>query len=199
VSVRSREARLLAAELSRRAGVVVELVYEKPGEWILTWSCGPTVDGMRALVDRALPGFPAMRGQQLRPWRGWSMRAWAARAVASHREGRLALAVAEGAKWRRERGIGGRWSAGAGDASPEYFALIEHVEAEIDGTPAPGRASDQGDEAVIERLLTAGEESERGMALLVLRESRFVFAGELPAGVVSLAERRSRGRAGTGE
>jgi hypothetical protein len=101
--------------------------------------------------------------------------------------------VQRDAAWRRANGVVSQSWHGGVESSPEYFALMEHVEQEMDATSFPERASHPADEPVIERLLAAGDRAERRMALLLLEESPYVLTGALPAGVTMLAERRRDG------
>jgi hypothetical protein len=76
--------------------------------------------------------------------------------------------------------------------SPEYFALLEHVDILILTTAWPERPSDPADEPVIERLLAVIGGSESRMAELLLAEDIYVLTSEDLPGVTSLHRRRRR-------
>ncbi|MFD4412470.1 hypothetical protein [Streptomyces sp. NPDC058475] len=179
---RTRQAARLAAHLSEVTGVRVELVYDNGPRWNMSWPDGPTRDQMRAHLDEALAGhhFPDMRDRQLHLTRGRTDRAWAARAIASRREGTLAPAVAEGAAWRRTH-LPGWQPLGRDKLTPEDHALLRHVDELIEATPYPDRASAPEDEPLIEELLAAGSRklppggrtvSEFDMARILLTADR---------------------------
>ncbi|MET8855540.1 hypothetical protein [Streptomyces sp. NPDC004579] len=153
---RTRQAYRLATHLGDVSGVRVELVYDTGAVWHLSWTDGPLREEMRALLGKALEEhqFAEMRDRTITTHRGTSTRAWAARAIASRREGTLTPAVTEGAAWRRtlpsSRPLGGN------DLTPEDHALLQHVDELIEVTPYPDRASVPEDEPLIEQLLAAG-------------------------------------------
>ena len=186
MSARSQQARALARALSAQAGIRVEIRYDRPGEWFAEWSSGPALEQMNELVRQLLSTgrYPDVEGQKLGFSRHCSTAAWAARAVAAHRDGSLAQAVAEGAAYRR--GIGAVHPSAGAQRSPEYFALINHVNVLILTTAWPDRPSDPADEPVIERLLQASDGSESRMAELLLAEDPYVLAGENIPGVIPL-------------
>ena len=84
------------------------------------------------------------------------------------------------------RGIGAVHPSAGAQRSPEYFALIDHVNVLILTTAWPDRPSDPADEPVIERLLQASDGSESRMAELLLAEDPYVLAGENIPGVIPL-------------
>ncbi|MEU8526454.1 hypothetical protein AB0C77_12780 [Streptomyces sp. NPDC048629] len=179
---RSRQAYRLATHLSTVTGVRVELVYDNGPRWNMSWPDGPTREQMRARLDEALSGhqFPDMRDRQLRLHRGTSARAWAARAIASRREGTLAPAVAEGAAWRLTEPP--RHAPGS-RLTPEDHALLQHVEQLLEVTPHPERPSAPEDEPLIEELLTAAggrRASEYKMAPILLAADRAPAGGQPP-------------------
>lgn len=187
MSTRSQQARALGRELSMRAGTRVDIRYADVGEWLAEWSTGPSLEEMNDLLSRLLSTgrYPTMRGQKLSFSRHCPRSAWAARAVAAYRDGTLAQAIAEGAAYRRGRGIVQPPSGGRG-RSPEYFALVEHVGILVMTTSWPERPSDPADEPAIERLLQASGGSESGMAELLLADGPYVLTGEHPPGVIPL-------------
>ncbi|MFI9155691.1 hypothetical protein [Streptomyces sp. NPDC053367] len=187
---RTRQAARLAAHLSEVTGVRVELVYDNGPRWNMSWPDGPTHDQMRAHLEEALAGhhFPDMRDRQLHLNRGTTARAWAARAIASRREGTLAPAVTEGAAWRRTQLPG--WQPLGGDKlTPEDHALLRHVDQLIEATAYPDQASAPEDEPLIEELLAAGSRedsygrrsaSEFDMARVLLNADRAPSAEQPP-------------------
>ena len=188
---RSRQAFQLGCHLSDVTEVEVTLVYDSGPRWNMSWCDGPTVDQMRAHLAEALAGhhFPDMRDRKLHLHRGESSRAWAARAIASRREGTLAPAVAEGAAWRRAHPS--PYRLGISDLTPEDYALLLHVEQLIRDTPYPDRASAPEDEPLIEQLLAAGGgrgASEYTMAPILLNADR-APAGNQPPTLRSVADK----------
>jgi hypothetical protein len=87
VSARSAQSRRLAAALSDRCGVRVELIYtgdrDRQGRhrdfWQVSWDNGPTPDTMRAQIAHMADRFPAVDIEQLRYSRGGS---WQTKAAA---------------------------------------------------------------------------------------------------------------------
>ncbi|MFE2684469.1 hypothetical protein [Streptomyces mirabilis] len=180
---RSRQAARLAAHLSEVTGVRVSLEYDNGPRWNMSWADGPTCDQMHVHLAEALAGhhFPDMRDRTLHLHRGTSSRAWAARAIASRREGTLGPAVAEGAAWRRAHPS--PYRLGISDLTPENHALLQHVERLIESTPYPDRVSAPEDEPLIEQLLTAGggrRASEYTMAPILLNADRVPSADQPP-------------------
>jgi hypothetical protein len=190
MSARSHQVRALARDLSARAGARVEIRYDRPGEWFAEWNSGPSLEQMSDLITQLLRTgrYPDLQAQKIGCSRHCSPAAWAARAVAAHRDGTLAHAVAEGAAYRR--GLGAIHPSSGMQQSPEYFALLEHVGILILTTAWPERPSDPADEPVIERLLTVTGGSESRMAELLLAEDTYVLTGEDLPGVTSLHRRR---------
>lgn len=156
---RSRQAALLARHLFEVTGATGELVYDTGVRWNLYWTDGPLREEMRAHLAAALAGYRyvEMRDRTINCSRSHSERAWAARAIASRREGTLAPAIADGAAYRRALGVElprlGRQDPGE---THEYFALLRHVEELWRVTSYPERASAPEDEPLIEQLLAAG-------------------------------------------
>jgi hypothetical protein len=156
---RSRQASLLAQHLAEVTGCTPELVYDSGDRWSLNWTDGPVYEEMRAHFDAALAGYryTEMRDRKIRYWRGNSERAWAARAIASRREGTLAPAVADGAAYRRSLGVElPRLGTRDPGETHEYYALLRHIEELCRVTPHSERASAPEDEPLIEQLLAAG-------------------------------------------
>ncbi|MFJ5899441.1 hypothetical protein ACIQFZ_29150 [Streptomyces sp. NPDC093064] len=116
---------------------------------------GPVADQMREHVAAALAGhhFTDMRDRKITCHRGESPRTWAARAIASRRDGSLARADAEGAAWRRAHPS--PYVVANSDLTPEHYAMLQYVEQLIRDTPYPGRPSAPEDEPLIEQLLAA--------------------------------------------
>jgi hypothetical protein len=192
MSSRSQQARALARDLSARAATRVEIRYNRPGEWFAEWSTGPSLEQMSEILARLLGTgrYPAMQNQKLGASRHCPPAAWAARAIASYRDGTLAEAIAEGAAYRRGRGVIQPPSAGGGQRSPEYFALVEHVDILVMTTSWPERPSDPADEPVIDRLLRASGASESRMADLLLANDPYVLTGKQPPNVIPLHRHR---------
>ena len=187
---RSRQAFRLAAHLSDLTGVGVELVYDTGAVWHLSWADGPLREEMRTHLDGALADyrFAEMRDRTITTHRGTSTRAWAARAIASRREGTLATAVSEGAAWRRAH-LPQKSPFGGAQLTPEDHALLSHINELIDVTPYPDRASAPEDEPLIEDLLAAGTRklpyggrtiSEYDMARVLLNADRAPATGRAP-------------------
>ncbi|MFI0901773.1 hypothetical protein [Streptomyces sp. NPDC020983] len=155
---RSRQAQQLAQHLTEVTGTTVELVYDNGSRWHMGWTDGPTYEEMRAHLDAALAGhrYAEMRDRKLAPFRSNSERAWAARAIASRREGTLAPAVTAGAADRRATGLPRLRLGTAEPESEEYYALLSHVETLARTTSYPERPSAPEDEPLIEQLLAAG-------------------------------------------
>ncbi|MEV5598950.1 hypothetical protein [Streptomyces sp. NPDC052496] len=156
---RSRQATLLAGHLSEVTGVTVELYYDTGARWMLSWTDGPRWEEMRAHLDTALAGYryAEMRDRTIDCHRSTSQRAWAARAIASRREGTLGPAIADGAAYRRSLGVElPRMGTQDPHATHEYYALLRHVENLCRTTSHPERASAPEDEPLIEQLLAAG-------------------------------------------
>ncbi|WP_326708053.1 hypothetical protein OG758_00435 [Streptomyces sp. NBC_01474] len=99
---------------------------------------GPTVDQMRAHLAEALVGhrLPDMRDRTLHLHRGTSPRAWAARAIASRREGTFAPAVAEGTA--RHRTVTDSPMVRRSGMSPADFAVLAHMRPDHRGTQCAG-------------------------------------------------------------
>ncbi|MFF8955484.1 hypothetical protein [Streptomyces sp. NPDC014894] len=156
---RSRQAALLARHLSEVADVEVGLYYDTGARWIAMWADGPREEEMRAHLDTALAGYRYvdMRDRTIDFHRSTSERAWAARAVASRREGTLGPAIAEGADYRRSLGVGlPRPGAQGPTHTHEYYALLRHVDDLCRGTAYPERPDAPEDEPGIQELLAAG-------------------------------------------
>ncbi|MFI6896127.1 hypothetical protein ACIBM4_18655 [Streptomyces sp. NPDC050256] len=156
---RSRQAALLARHLSEVTGIEVELCYASGARWIAMWADGPRQEEMRVHLDTALAGsgYVDMRDREIDCHRSTSGRAWAARAVASRREGTLGPAIAEGAAHRRSLGVGmPRPGVHGPTHTHEYYALLRYVDDLCRGTAYPERASAPEDEPLIGQLLAAG-------------------------------------------
>ncbi|WP_331767112.1 hypothetical protein [Embleya sp. NBC_00896] len=158
----------LGQELTRIAGIEVAFVVDGIAAWGVEWVDGPTVDGMRAHVDavRAGRGGFAPADHRLAFRRRQSPRAWAARAVAAEREGRLAGAVVAGAALRRGHPAGEAW--GEGGLTAEEHALIDYVRVLFEVTGDPDRADRVEDEVGISRLLLEGAGSVDAMARVLV-------------------------------
>ncbi|MEV7445679.1 hypothetical protein AB0O22_31855 [Streptomyces sp. NPDC091204] len=156
---RSRQAALLARHLSEVAECDVQLVHETGALWNVGWTDGPRREEMRDHLDAALTGhrYAEMRDRKISCWRSDSVRAWAAQAIASRREGTLGPAIAEGAAYRRSLGVE-LHRVGVPDPSEthEYYALLRHIEDRCRATAYPDRAGAPEDEPLIAQLLAAG-------------------------------------------
>ncbi|MFV8133195.1 hypothetical protein [Streptomyces syringium] len=156
---RSRQAASLARHLSEVTDVAVELVHDTGAWWVLSWTNGPTREGMRARLDAALAGhrYTELRDRKIDCSRATSQRAWAARAIASRRAGTLAPAVTDGAAHRRALGVPlPRLGAADPSETHEYYTLLRHVEELCRTTAYPERPSAPEDEPLIQQLLAAG-------------------------------------------
>ncbi|MFC6365112.1 hypothetical protein [Nonomuraea thailandensis] len=186
---RSRQAALLARHLSEVTGVNVELYYHSGTRWILGWTDGPRWEEMRGHLDTALAGYRyvEMRDRKIDCHRSTSERAWAARAIASRREGALGPAIAEGAAWRRSLGVElPRMGVRDPSETHEYYALLRHVGELCEQTAYPDRASAPEDEPLIEQLLAAGTRDRANTGHPTVSEydmAKALLAGEqAPAG-----------------
>ncbi|WP_042404443.1 hypothetical protein [Streptacidiphilus carbonis] len=157
---RSRQAWQLARHLTEvTGGTELELNWENGPRWNLHWTDGPLVEEMRAHLDTALAGYhyTEMRDRKIACSRSYSERAWAARAIASRREGTLAPAVAAEVARRRAMGLElPRLSVNVPSESHEYYALLSYVEQLWQVTSYPERPSVTEDEPLIKELLAAG-------------------------------------------
>ncbi|MFE9743227.1 hypothetical protein [Streptomyces sp. NPDC006477] len=160
---RTQQAFRLGRHLTEITDVAVTLDYVSGAEWSMNWADGPTDDEMRAHLDEALAGdrFTEMRDRKVSLLRGDTSRSWAARAIASRREGTLVIAVAEGAASRRRLGVElPRLGAPDPRATHEYYALLQHVRELQRTTSYPERASLPEDEPLIEDLLAAATRTD---------------------------------------
>ncbi|MFC7795737.1 hypothetical protein [Streptomyces cinereoruber] len=159
---RSQQAFRLGRHLTEVTDVAVPLDYVTGTEWSMNWADGPLHDEMRAHLDEAVAGYryADMRDRKGSLLRGDTSRSWAARAIASRREGTLATAVAEGAAQRRRMG---ERRLGTPDprATHEYYALLQHVRKLQRTTSYPERASAPEDEPLIEDLLAAAPRTDQ--------------------------------------
>ncbi len=156
---RSRQAGLLARHLAEVTGVEVGLYYDTGARWIAMWADGPLQEEMRAHLDTALAEhhYVDMRDRKIDCHRSISQRAWAARAIASRREGTLGPAIADGAAHRRSLGVGMPRPGVQGPThTHEYYALLRHVDDLCRETSYPERASTPEDEPLVQQLLAAG-------------------------------------------
>ncbi|MGW1226595.1 hypothetical protein [Streptomyces sp. NPDC002530] len=161
---RNRQVFLLGRHLAGVTGVDVTLEYVGGAEWSMNWPDGPLYDEMRAHLDEALAGhrFTEMRDRKITPLRGETSRSWAARAIASRREGALATAVAERAAYERRQGVRlPRLGTPDPRATHEYYALLHHVQELQRTTSYPERASMPEDEPLIEDLLAAATRTDQ--------------------------------------
>ncbi|MFB7584577.1 hypothetical protein [Streptomyces hydrogenans] len=161
---RTRQAFLLGRHLTEVTGVEVTVEYVSGAEWSMNWPDGPQYDEMRAHLDEALAGygFAEMRDRKVTPLRGTTSRSWAARAIASRREGTLTTAVAERAAYERRQGVAlPRLGTPDPRATHEYYALLHHVQELQRTTSYPERASAPEDEPLIEDLLAAATRTDR--------------------------------------
>ncbi|HEY9328744.1 MAG TPA: hypothetical protein VIS09_10990 [Streptomyces sp.] len=156
---RSRQAARLARHLSEVTDIEVGLYYATGARWIAMWADGPRQEEMRTHLDTALAGndYVDMRDRKIDFHRSTTERAWAARAIASQREGTLGPAIADGAAHRRSLGVGRPRPGVQGPThTHEYYALVRYVDDLCRGTAYPERASAPEDEPLIEQLLAAG-------------------------------------------
>jgi hypothetical protein len=191
MSNRSRQARQLSLHLAEATGTRrVELVYDTGASWHLNWTDGPTAEQMHEHLTTALAGhhFPDLRDRTIRCHRGTSPRAWAARAIAAHREGTLQTAVAEYAAAHRSRPL--PYTVRHDRLTVEHHGLLQHVDDLLRATSHPDRASDPDDEPLIEQLLTAGPHPNEFTMTDILLNAITAPAGDLPAQLHAVPERR---------
>ncbi|MEU2076586.1 hypothetical protein [Streptomyces sp. NPDC013489] len=186
---RSRQAALLARHLFEVTGTTGELVYDTGVRWNLHWTDGPLREEMRAHLDAALAGYryAEMRDRTIHCSRSYSERAWAARAIASRRQGTLAPAIADGAAHHRALRVQlPRLSHQDPSETHEYFALLRHIEELWQVTPYPERASAPEDEPLIEQLLAAGTRTRGDSGFRTVSEydmaKALLAAEQAPAG-----------------
>jgi len=91
MSARSHQVRALARDMSARAGARVEIRYDRPGEWFAERNSGPALEEMNDILQQLLGTgrYPDLQEQKI----GFSRHvsspaAWAARAIAAHRDRR---------------------------------------------------------------------------------------------------------------
>lgn len=168
MSTRSAQAHKLAMVLSTAHGVRFEAVYDS-GAWRIDWANGPLYLDVRAQVLAALagPDYPLLQGRQVNLYRGSDSRAWAARAIAAHRDGSLAKGLKDGRTYRHSRPA---WS----DMTDEDLAILGFVERQVENTPYPDRASDPADEPLITQLLESSKNrSEFEMTRTLMNDPAF--------------------------
>ncbi|WP_432088501.1 hypothetical protein [Streptomyces sp. bgisy095] len=161
---RTQQAFRLGRHLTEVTDVAVTLDYVTGAEWSMNWADGPTDEEMRAHLAEALAGyrFAEMRDRKVSLLRGDTSRSWAARAIASRREGTLVTAVAEGAVSRRRLGVElPRLGTPDPRVTHEYYALLQHVRKLQRTTSYPERASAPEDEPLIEDLLAAATRTDQ--------------------------------------
>ncbi|MFD4127146.1 hypothetical protein ACFXKK_10355 [Streptomyces globisporus] len=149
---RSRQAALLARHLAEVTDIEVGLYHDTGARWIAMWADGPLEKEMRTHLDTALAGhrYVDMRDRTIDCHRSTSNRAWAARAIASRREGTQGTVIVEGAAHRRSLGVGMHRPGVHGPThTHEYYALLRHVDDLCRGTAYPERASAPEDEPLI--------------------------------------------------
>jgi hypothetical protein len=160
VSNRSRQAQRLARRLTSLTGTFVEVVHQSGQQYLVQWGNGPTTDTMVKQVSQELAHFPYLSARMLRFSRGYSARAFAARAVACQRDGTLAIAVATGVQERHRFGITSpSWS----HLSDEELTAHQHIESLIEQTAYPDRADSPADEPAIEALIRVSGGDEFAM------------------------------------
>jgi hypothetical protein len=171
VSARSRQAQHLARNLGRAAGIGVRVDYDGGRGYLILWGDGPTAEDMSALVTAELASgqYPDLPARLLSSARGYTARAFAARAAAASRDGSLASAIDAGAATRRQFGDYLPSRSVLSDA--EHDAL-RHIEQLLDVTPYPERAADPADEPVITSLLHASGGNEYKMLPALLQTRR---------------------------
>jgi hypothetical protein len=152
MSARSRQAQRLARELAAQAGIPVQVDYDGTRAYLIQWGNGPTVDDISGLVTAELSSgkYADLPARILSCSRGYSARAFAARAASARREGTLDLAVQAGAAERKRLGVSRPSRARLSD---EELAAHEHIEGLLNATAYPDRADDPADEPVIESLI----------------------------------------------
>lgn len=168
MSTRSAQAHHLAQALSAAHGVRFEAVYDS-GAWRIDWADGPLDSDVRAQVAAAVagPDYPLLRDRKLNLYRGNTARAWAARAIAAHRDGTLTEGLKAGTVYRHERPS---WS----DLTDEDLAILRFVEQQVQDTAYPERASDPADEPLITQLLESSKNrGESEMARTLLNDPTF--------------------------
>ncbi|MFI0348938.1 hypothetical protein [Actinomadura sp. 9N407] len=128
------------------------------GLWLISWEDGPTLARMREPATALIAGHAAAAGARVAFSRSTTPRAWAARATAAVREGRLAQVLPRGATAPE----------GLVDVTPAHLALIAYVQVLVDTTDDPGRPDLPEDAPWIERLLDATGGDRTLMAVQVL-------------------------------
>ena len=195
MTARSRQAQRLARELTQHAGNPVEVAYSDTRHYLIQWGNGPTREGMRDMVAAELNSgaYPDL-SRQIFTWsRGYSPRAFAARAAAARRDGSLARAIEEGAATRRRLGVTQpRWSGTK--LSSEELAACQHIEHLLATTPNPDRPTDPADAPVIATLIETSSSNEYAMLPALVAPGTRPGSQSPPSNVIPLGSRRPPGR-----
>ncbi len=200
MTTRSRQAQRLARELTQQAGIPVAVAYSDTRHYLIQWGNGPTRDGMRDLVAAELNSgaYPDLPRQMLTWSRGYSARAFAARAAAARRDGRLAQAIEEGAATRRRLGVAQPRRSGS-KLSPEELTARQHIEHLLATTPYPDRPTDPADVPVIAALIETSGANEYAMLPALVAPDTTPGPQSPPSNVIPLGSRRPPGRKATAD
>src|ERR1022692_1320573 len=171
MSARSCQAWQLALQLASQAAIPVEVAYDGGRGYLIQWGDGPTTDDMSALVTAELPTgrYPDLPAGLLRSFRGYTARAFAARAAAASRDGSLTTAIDAGAATRRWLGLQRPSWSRLSDAEHDAH---HHIEQLLSTTPSPAQPDDPADEPAITALLHASGGSEYTMLPALLQARR---------------------------
>jgi hypothetical protein len=162
VSNRSRQAQRLARSLTSLADVLVGVIHEGGHQYLVQWGNGPTMSTMLEHVTEQLATrhYPDLSAPMVRYARGYSARAFAARAVASLRDGTLTSAIRVGVQERARLGISApSWS----QLSAEELTAHQHVEGLLAETSHPDRPNSPTDEPAIAALIRVSGGNEYTM------------------------------------
>ncbi|MFQ6851877.1 hypothetical protein AAIB46_13400 [Streptomyces sp. 35M1] len=153
--------------------------HDTGARWMAIWADGPLEEEMGTHLDTGLAGhrYVDMRDRTIDCHRSTSNRAWAARAIASRREGALGTAIVEGAAHRRSLGAGmPRPGVHGPTHTHEYYALLRHVDDLCRGTAYPERASSPEDERLIGKLLAAGSRDRANTGMPTVKDYEMASA-----------------------
>lgn len=170
MSNRSRQAQRLAHRLTSPADVLVGVIHQSGHHYLVQWGNGPTMDTMLKQVTEQLATghYPDLSAGMLSYARGYSARAFAARAAASHRDGTLTRAIRVGVQERARLGISSpSWSA----LNAEELTAHQYVESLLEKTAHPDRPDTPADEPAIAALIRLSGGNEYAMLpMLVSRD-----------------------------
>jgi hypothetical protein len=167
VSNRSRQAQRLASRLTLLANVLVGVTHQSRQQYLVQWGNGPTMNTMLNQVSEQLAtgDYPDLSAQMLSYARGFSARAFAARAVASYRDGTLIPAIRAGVQERARLGI---TSPSWAELSAEELTAHQYIENLLEETAHPDRPNTPADEPAIAALIRLSSGNEYAMVPMLV-------------------------------